>query len=70
MGRHTYPTGLGTWAPMHLEYDLAALRSRGLTRFVAQVGESVHKQTAVKIIHQQCCILLDVCISGNDWDSF
>ena len=63
MGKHTYPTGLGTWAPMHLEYDLAALRSRGLTRFVAQVGESVHKQTAVETIHSSavfCCLCVSV----------
>ena len=34
----TYPHGLGCWAPMHISYNLSALRQRGLARFVAQVG--------------------------------
>ena len=34
----TYPHGLGCWAPMHISYNLSALRQRGLGRFVAQVG--------------------------------
>ena len=38
MRQRVYPHGLGTWAPMHLEYDLARLSALGLTRWVAQVG--------------------------------
>ena len=34
----TYLHGLGCWAPMHISYNLSALRQRGLARFVAQVG--------------------------------
>eukprot|EP01051_Picozoa_sp_SAG22_P012062 SAG22_NODE_1222_length_5126_cov_3.213248_3_plen_326_part_00 len=38
MKQRAYSHGLGTWAPMHLEYDLGHLSALGLTRWVAQVG--------------------------------
>ena len=36
--KRVYPHGLGTWAPMHLEYNLTSLLTAGFTRWVAQVG--------------------------------